>query len=274
MMHTIPAKKSLGQHFLNNARIPEKMVDASCITQEDTVLEIGPGTGILTRELLLRAGKVIAIETDHRALALLQELFSEEIRSGKLSLLDADIRSVDLLALGLLPGEYTVVANIPYYLSGMLFRMFLEHQCQPKTLVFLAQREVVERIVRDKKESLLSLSVKVYGDPYYIRTVGRGNFTPQPQVDSAIIAIKDISKTRLHGCPEALFFTVIHAGFKSKRKQLFGNLSSLVPKDVLERIFITMDLPLKVRAEDVHLEAWLTLVSLIQIQMSSTSPQG
>ena len=107
----------------------------------------------------------------------------------------------------------------------MLFRTFLETDTQPSDLVFLVQKEVAQRIARDKKESLLSLSVKVYGDPHYIKTIKRGNFTPAPKVDSAIIAIHNISKNRLGALAEADFFTLIHAGFASKRKQLLGNLS-------------------------------------------------
>ena len=103
--------------------------------------------------------------------------------------------------------------------------MFLETDAQPKDMVLLVQKEVAERIVaKDKKESLLSLSVKAFGTPKYIRTVGKGAFTPQPTVDSAVIHIGDISKIRLKGVSEKTFFTILHAGFAHKRKQLFPNL--------------------------------------------------
>jgi 16S rRNA (adenine1518-N6/adenine1519-N6)-dimethyltransferase len=253
------AKKSLGQNFLNNSGIPRKMADAAAITKEDTVLEIGPGTGALTEELLRRAKTVIAIETDPRSIEVLKERYAQQLDEGTLKIVSADIREVDLAALGLAPGGYTVVANIPYYLSGFLFRMFLEHALQPKTIVFLVQKEVAERITRDKKESLLSLSVKAYGTPRYVATVKRGNFTPQPKVDSAIIAIADISKRNFARVREDAFFEILHEGFKSRRKQLIGNLSDTYRREDLAHIFASLDLALTVRGEDVPLEIWLKI---------------
>lgn len=258
------------------------MADAGNVEAGDIVLEIGPGTGVLTRELLKRGACVIAIEADIRAVESLKETFKPQItaqnkalqRQGLckagLTIVHGDVREIDLHALGLRPSAYKIVANIPYYLSGFLFRTFLEHAIQPSTLVFLVQREVALRIARDKKESLLSLSIKVFGDPKYVSTVGKGNFTPQPQIDSAIVAITNIGRGRLDGVPEKLFFEVLHHGFKSKRKQLLGNLTSLLTKAQLVHIFSTLTLPLTVRAEDIHLDIWLKLVSCIQTAQLST----
>jgi 16S rRNA (adenine1518-N6/adenine1519-N6)-dimethyltransferase len=260
-LEKIEAKKSLGQHFLNNTKVPKDMADAAEVAAGDVVLEIGPGTGALTRELLNRGARVVAIETDARAVEALEKTFVEEITAHKLVISHSDIRTIDLTALGLQPRAYKLVANIPYYLSGMLFRLFLENETQPSDLVFLVQREVAERIARDKKESLLSLSVKVFGTPKYIKTVGKGNFTPPPKIDSAIIAVRNISKDMLAEAqvsPE-LFFTVIHEGFKSKRKQLLGNLSEKVPREQLMHIFSTLNLSPTIRGEDVSLKIWLSL---------------
>jgi 16S rRNA (adenine1518-N6/adenine1519-N6)-dimethyltransferase len=256
---SIEAKKSLGQHFLNNERIPAKMADAANVLKGDVVLEIGPGTGVLTSELLARGAQVLAIEADVRAIASLKEAFAAEIQEKRLTILHMDVREMDLGKLGLRPHGYKVVANIPYYLSGMLFRTFLEHENQPSCLVFLVQREVAERIAKDKKESILSLSVKVFGDPRYVETVKRGNFNPPPKVDSAIISVSNISKERLGTIPQKFFFSLVHEGFKSRRKQLFGNLGTLRKKDELTHIFSTLDLPLSVRGEDVSLDNWLHL---------------
>ncbi len=269
----IEAKKSLGQHFLNNARVPELMADAGDVKKGDVVLEIGPGTGVLTQELLKRGAYVIAIEADLRAIDSLKESYESEIMKknkafqnkdhfeGGLQLIHGDIREVDLKSLGLSTGTFKIVANIPYYLSGMLFRMFLENDIQPSTLVFLVQREVAERIARDKKESLLSLSIKVFGNPRYIKTIGKGNFTPPPKIDSAIIAVSGISNAQLvkNKVSREHFFTILHEGFKSKRKQLLGNLSSSYSRETLTHIFLNLGLPLDVRGEDVSLEMWLKL---------------
>ena len=161
-------KKSLGQHFLNSDYVPKKMCDAAAIAAGDIVLEIGPGTGVLTREILLRGGRVIAIEADARAIAELQTTFPEEISNHQLVIHHHDARTLDLEEFGLKQGSFKVVSNIPYYLSGFLFRTILESNCQPNTLVFLIQKEVAERIARDEKESLLSLSIEVFGEPSYI----------------------------------------------------------------------------------------------------------
>lgn len=269
MAHTLPAKKSLGQNFLNNPAIPRAMADAADISASDVVLEIGPGTGVLTTELCARAGKVIAIEADQRAVTLLKERFAHEIALEKLTVVSGDVRMLNLATLGLGPREYKVVANIPYYLSGFLFRTFLESDIQPSCLVFLVQKEVAERIARDEKESLLSLSIRAYGTPSYIQTVKKGNFTPQPKIDSAIIAVRDISKENFKNVSEKAFFELIHHGFKSKRKQLLGNLSAVYVRTVLEESLTTLGLPLKVRGEDVRLATWLQLVRLLEMHKES-----
>jgi 16S rRNA (adenine1518-N6/adenine1519-N6)-dimethyltransferase len=263
-------KKSLGQHFLNSAVVPTWMCDAAHLTAGDLVVEVGPGTGALTRELLLRGARVIALEADRRAIAVLHETFPTEIHAGLLTIVEADIRTFDLQELALPDQGYAVVANIPYYLSGMLFRIFLEHTAQPHTLVFLVQKEVAKRVTESVrtggKESLLSLSVQCYGTPTYIRTVGRGYFTPPPKVDSAIICIHDISRARLAGIDPDHFFTLLHLGFGQKRKQLLGNLASSYPREQLTHIFSTRALPLTVRAEDVPLELWLQLAAALPVR--------
>jgi 16S rRNA (adenine1518-N6/adenine1519-N6)-dimethyltransferase len=173
------------------------------------------------------------------------------------------MRTFDLTTLGLKEHSYKVVANIPYYLSGRLFRIFLESTMQPSSLVFLVQKEVAERIARDTKGSLLSLSVSVFGTPVYVKTVKKGNFTPPPKVDSAVIAINSISHDRFRGIDESFFFVLIHAGFKAKRKQLLGNLSSLFSREVLTHTFSTLSIPLDVRGEDLVLETWLSLAAAL-----------
>jgi 16S rRNA (adenine1518-N6/adenine1519-N6)-dimethyltransferase len=270
MKHTLSAKKSLGQNFLNNAAVPRLMADAAELEKDDVVLEIGPGTGVLTKELLARAKRVIAIEADARAIELLQERFAAELTAGTLELVAGDARTLDRAKLGLTPRGYKVVANIPYYLSGFLFRSFLEEEIQPSCLVFLVQKEVAERIARDKKESLLSLSIRAYGVPHYVKTIKKGNFTPQPKIDSAIIAIRDISKDRFQDISEKTFFTLLHEGFKSRRKQLLGNLSDMYEREAVIHAFSGLKLPLTVRGEDVPLATWFELAALLEMHRKTT----
>ena len=259
-------KKSLGQHFLNSDYVPKKMCDAADVQVGETVLEIGPGTGVLTRELLLRGANVIAVEADTRAIESLTENFSEALLSGQLIVHHADARTLDLASLGLLDHAYKAVANIPYYISGLLFRSLLESTCQPSTLVFLVQKEVAVRIARDKKESLLSLSVKIFGNPTYVGTIARGHFNPPPKIDSAIIAVKNISRDAFAEVSQTDFFAILHLGFGQKRKQLLSNLSHSYNRQHLEQIFTKINLSLTVRAEDVSVETWISLVT----ELSST----
>jgi len=263
---SFPAKKSLGQNFLTNPHVAETIAKSVGIAQGDTILEIGPGTGMLTRALLKEGARVVAIEADHRAIAVITETFAGEIADGTLILIHDDIRTIDLTTLGLTDNKeksYSVAANIPYYLSGMLFQLLLERADPPKTLVFMVQKEVAVRIARSKKESILSLSIKAYGVPSYIGTVSRGNFSPQPGVDSAILKVASISKEKFADLDEKHFFAILKTGFKARRKYLLGNLSELAPRNTLEDIFERLQIPKNVRGEDLSIQTWMDLARAI-----------
>ncbi len=267
-LRKISAKKSLGQHFLTSDIVPNWMCDAMVLKPDDTVLEIGPGTGVLTKEILSRGVKVIALETDIRAIEILKETFKSEIAEGNLTLHHTDVRKLDLSTIpNITHHSFKVISNIPYYLSGFLLRLFLESQIQPTDLVYLVQKEVAKRIVssldKGEKESILSLSVKVYGKARYVRTVSRGHFTPPPKVDSGIVAIRDINRVNFKTLDESLFFNVLHLGFRQKRKQLLGNLSKKYNREALTNFFELEEIPISTRAEDVPLEKWLVLVQFL-----------
>jgi 16S rRNA (adenine1518-N6/adenine1519-N6)-dimethyltransferase len=200
---------------------------------------------------LLKAKRVIAVEADGELYKQLQETFAGEIRNGKLELLHEDIRAFDP---GSIKGEYALVANIPYYITGEIFRMFLEAKHQPSSMTLLVQKEVAARVARDKKESILSLSIKAYGTPKYEFTVPKGAFKPAPKVDSAVLSIRDISRKHFASARhEEQFFAYIHAGFAHKRKLLANNLASAG----LEASGITP----KARAEDLALVDWLKMAN-------------
>ncbi len=246
------AKKSLGQNFLMHARIAERIVLVSELASDAVAFEIGPGTGMLTRELLKRVGKVISLEADYELFLKLQTDFAKDVSEQRLELIHGDIRTFDIATL---PKGYALVANIPYYLTGEIFRMFLESENQPSIMTLLVQKEVAERIARSKKESILSLSVKAYGTPKLEFSVPRGAFVPAPQVDSAVLTIRNISRKNFSTREEEQrFFALIHAGFAHKRKFVQNNLIDAGLSDG--------SIPFKARAEDLPLSTWLALSSL------------
>ena len=263
-------KRSLGQNFLNSPVIPGQMCDAAALTPGDTVLEIGPGTGVLTAELLTRGAHVIAVEADARTLTVLEERFAESIASGSLTLHHADARTLDPATLGCTEHAYAVVANIPYYLTGLLLRTLLAGPVQPHTLVFLVQKEVGERIARSEKTSLLSLAVAAFGDAHYVRTVKRGHFTPAPAVDSAIIKVSDINRARLGALDPDHFFQILHLAFGQKRKQVQRTLRERFDPAAVAAACTVAGIAPTARPEELSLEQWRCLGR--ELDPSSVSP--
>jgi len=255
----------LGQHFLTNRTVAQKIAEEGGAQKGATVLEIGPGKGMLTAELLKLGATVVAIEKDPNMVHILRSVFSKEIETNQLHLIEGDARTLlttDFETMNL-PSEYSVAANIPYYITGELVRLLLTAPHQPRTIVLLMQKEVAERIARSKKESLLSLSVKAYGVPHYIQTVKAGNFNPPPNVDSAVLAIENISRKNFSNTPEGSFFEILHIGFGQKRKTLLGNLkkNSAFTAELLEETWKELNLDARIRSEDVPLETWLALTA-------------
>jgi len=250
----------LGQHFLKNPLYAKRLAEAVRVRRGEALLEIGPGEGVLTRELLATGAHVIAVEKDATLVKKLQETFAQEIESGQFTLIEDDVRNFNPRSLKLEARSYAMAANIPYYITGEILRMFLSAEEKPRTMALLVQKEVAERIIAaDGKESILSLSVKAYGGPKIIAKVSRGNFSPPPSVDSAILVVENISRDLFIGIDEALFFKIVRAGFSSKRKLLLKNLANVFPLPVVRTAFKECELDEKTRAEDVPLEKWRSL---------------
>lgn len=291
------AKKSLGQHFLNSPGILAKIIAAAELKAGETVLEIGPGTGFLTRELLKTGARVIAIEKDQRAIVMLKQDFFKECASGDLVIIEGDILDPDIFskantstqpivsaASNLDNGQFALIANIPYYITGAILEKFLEYGPRPNRMVLLVQKEVAERIVaRDAKESILSVSVKAFGIPKLVAVVPPGAFTPPPTVDSAILSITEISAERFEPSDSGVgdsgvrskidiqhFFKLVKAGFAHKRKFALRNIESLIgsnttlTREKLEHAWSEVRLDPKLRAEDMSVEQWVNLVSKIK----------
>ena len=266
----ISAKKSLGQNFLTSKSVAKDIVRAANLEVGDTVLEIGPGKGFLTSELLASGAHVLAVEKDDRMIPLLTEKFAEEIKQKKFTLIHGDIMEItekgptlaQILKVG--PSQhYKLVANIPYYLTGQIIRTFLEAKNKPELMVLMVQKEVATRIVaRDKKESILSVAVKVYGTPKLVKKVPARYFSPAPKVDSAVLLIENISgKNFTTKKAELDFFEIVRAGFAHKRKVLAGNLKELFGKKTLE-ILAKVGATEKARAEDLTLNQWIEVAKV------------
>jgi 16S rRNA (adenine1518-N6/adenine1519-N6)-dimethyltransferase len=252
------AKKSLGQNFLMHAQTAERIVGAARLPEGALVLEVGPGTGMLTRALLSNEYRVVAVEADDALAPELRETFSQEIAGGRLEIVHEDIRSFDTARIS---EPYHVVANIPYYITGEIIRQFLEAEHKPDTMTPLVQKEVAERIARNGgKGSILSVSVEAYGSPEYCFTVPRGAFRPAPTVDSAVLSIRAISSEAFPSRPaESWFFQVLRAGFAHKRKKLAKNLEILATAERIRETFATLGLDSNIRPEDVSTSIWKEL---------------
>ena len=267
---THKAKKSLGQHFLRSTSAVRAIVAGGQVAPEDTVLEIGPGEGVLTRALLDTGAHVIAVEKDTDLIPILQQTFSSEIASKQFELLHDDALTFNPSSKKLRAGEYKLVANIPYYITGALFEKFLTEKNHPSVLVFLIQKEVATRIVaRDKKESILSISVKAFGSPKLTTKVPASAFKPAPKVDSAVLVVNDITRERFAGWniseEKAIehFFKIVRAGFAHKRKLLIRNLEEVASKEKIARAFDVLKLSEKTRAEDLAPAIWFSLAQAL-----------
>jgi len=257
-------KKYLGQNFLKNKNIAEQIVETADIKKNDVILEVGPGQGILTNFLLQKSEHVIAVEKDKNLIDFLIDKFKD---NHNLKIVHDDILKFKPQNFSLKPHKYKIVANIPYYITSRFLRQFLESEYQPSLMVLMVQKEVAERIVaRNKKESLLSISVKVYGKPKIIIKVPAGNFAPKPKVDSAVIQIENISKdffdppTGGSEIDEKKFFQLLKQGFGHKRKMLKNNLVNLSTCDVDKvKVIEKCKIPPLARAEELSLEDWKCL---------------
>jgi len=264
-------KKSLGQNFLINPKVAERIALDADIFKKDVVLEIGPGKGYLTKYLIARAEKVIAVEKDRELFNFLQNKFSTQIKSRHLVLAHDDVLKFDIKQ------NYKIVANIPYNITGAILKKFLSEKNQPESMTLMIQKEVAERIIaRDGKESLLSISVKAYGEPKILFKVSRGNFYPIPKVDSAIISIKNISREIFtkNTIDERVFWEMVRAGFAHKRKKLSSNLKKIYDPLLISPLAGGEKAPMtrgvgglkslgNKRAEELTLKDWIDLAKML-----------
>jgi 16S rRNA (adenine1518-N6/adenine1519-N6)-dimethyltransferase len=221
--HGLHPDKSLGQNFLQDSDALEKIVRAAEIQAEDTVLEIGPGLGSLTRHLAVAAKSVTAVELDRSLLPVLEAVLAPYPNTRVVA---GDILQFE--PRNLVPAaDYLVVANVPYYITSAIFRHLLENTPRPRRIVLTIQKEVAERVCAQPGDlSLLALSIQVYGQPKIVVAIPAEAFYPAPKVDSAVIRV-DLNPTPLIPLPLLnTFFRIAKAGFSQKRKTLRNSLSA------------------------------------------------
>jgi 16S rRNA (adenine1518-N6/adenine1519-N6)-dimethyltransferase len=252
-------KKSLGQHWLKDRQVLASIADAAEITPLDTVLEIGPGLGTLTSELLRRAEKVIAVELDGELAAKLPGQFP-----GKtLQVINEDILDFDLKAV---PKNYIVVANVPYYITSKIIQKLLTSDNKPKTTVLLIQKEVAVRLAAEPGNmSILSISAQIYGEVELDQMVPAHYFTPPPKVDSQVVVIKTRPEPLIAFEDEKRFFKVVKAGFSSKRKKLRSSLSAglNMTKPDVEVMLRSVGISPDDRAEALAINQWIDLMKIV-----------
>ncbi len=259
--HGLRARKGLGQNFLIDAEILAQIAPAADVSPGDSVIEVGPGFGALTRELLAAGASVAAVELDDD----LARILPEEINDSHLSVINSSILKVSpeaILAEGGLRPPYKVVANIPYYITGPVLRHFLESATPPALMVLMVQLEVAQLLVAAPgKMSLLSVSAQYYADTRLAFKVPAAAFMPPPKVDSAVVRLDVRAAPRLPVTQNAAFFKFVKAGFSGPRKQIANSLARGLarPKDETETLLKAASIDPMRRAGTLSIDEWLTL---------------
>ena len=255
-------KKRLGQNFLVDETALASVAAAAELGPGDTVLEIGPGLGGLTRHLAEAARRVVAVEVDESLLPALQETLRPY---GNVEVILADVLALRVAQAANLPPGYKVAANIPYYITSALLRHLLEAEARPARVVLTLQREVAERLTAGPGDmSLLAVSVQLYSRPRIVARIPPGAFFPRPEVDSAVVTLDVMPELAVKTEPDQ-FFRVVKAGFSQKRKQLRNSLAGglrLKPPDV-DALMGRAGVEPQRRAETLSLEEWAALASAL-----------
>jgi 16S rRNA (adenine1518-N6/adenine1519-N6)-dimethyltransferase len=268
--HGVRGKKELGQHFLVDPAAVQRIVDAADLCAKDTVLEVGPGPGVLTVPLAQRAGQVVAVELDERMLAPLHESLQghDNVRIVHGDILEQDIPTL----VGEVP--YKVVANLPYYVTSAVLRHILESAQRPSLMVVTVQREVAERMVgrptrggrrhrqgTTPRMSLLAVSVQFFGVPRIVARIPAGAFRPVPAVQSAVVRIDVYDVLPWPAVDQEAFFRVVRAGFSQPRKQVHNALAHglSLPADGVAAALAEAGIDGRRRAETLSIAEWVGL---------------
>jgi 16S rRNA (adenine1518-N6/adenine1519-N6)-dimethyltransferase len=263
------SRKSLGQHFLHDGSILDRIVEAADITAHDAALEVGPGLGALTSRLVQRAGQVVTIELDPALAAALPARLGSP---ANLTSTTGDARSADIAGLVGTDTPYKMLSNLPYYAANPIIRRFLEIPPHPQLMVVMVQREVAQTMVaKPGKMGILSVAVQYYARPSLICDVPPQAFHPQPKVSSAVVKLELFAKSPVAVADPPAFFDLVRAGFSAPRKQLCNSLKQGLgnhglgsrglgaPPEQTAELLESVHLDGRRRAETLSLEEWTAL---------------
>lgn len=252
MTHLPPTNKALGQHWLSDPDILSNIVDHAEINDDDIVLEIGPGAGTLTELLCKKAKKVIAVEFD----TVLASTLPIKVKHSNLEVIQGDIRTFNF---ELLPKDYKIVANIPYYLTSHLLRILTETKNMPKTAVLLMQKEVARRICSQPGDlSVLAIVASLMYRPTLGVEVPAKFFTPPPKVDSQVLILKRLNVALSKDLDQKILLRIIKAGFSEKRKKLRSSLAGglHLEKSMIDELLIKAGINPDARAQELSIQEW------------------
>ncbi len=268
--YNISAKKSLGQNFLVDSQVVYGIIEAAEISKEDLIIEIGPGLGTLTKNLLEVAGKVICIELDARMIEILNDRFKAY---NNFTLINDDVLKVNLKELinkekkGNIK-EVKVVANLPYYITTPIIMKLLEDRLDIKSITVMVQKEVADRLVDrpgGKNSGAITYAINYYTNPEKVLEVQNSSFVPAPEVNSSVIKLNVLEKPAVDVQNEELLFKVIKLAFMQKRKTLSNALTNgnLASKEKIEKMLKELNLDKKVRGEKLSLEQFANISNYI-----------
>ena len=285
--YNLTPSKKYGQNYLISDSPIKKMIESADLKKSDTVVEIGPGFGVLTFALAENAGKVVSFEIERK----LEDYWEKKQKEYKnVEIIWGNVLSEFIAHSSEFSGSYKVVANLPYQITSNVLRVMLEAENKPESVTVMVQKEVAERIVAKPGDmSVLAVSVQYFGKPKIIAKVSKGNFWPVPKVDSAILNIKICTRPETPSCHSLCscrlplkggesdgrlrhddeFFQVVKAGFANKRKQLWRNLSDGlgIDGDVVKKILIDVVGNEKVRAQELSVEEWLEISRCLNVKL-------
>jgi len=258
--NNIKPVRSRGQNFLIQENVYDEIVEAADIKSDDVILEVGPGLGFLTEKLAEKAERVIAVELDDKLANILKFRLKKE-GIDNIEVVNENILDISDSRFKTEGSVYKIVANLPYNITSVFLRKFLEADNRPESMTLMLQKEVAERIVaKPGKMSLLAISVQHYAKVEIVQNVSREDFWPSPEVDSAVIKIS-LKNKKVETIDEKGFFRIVKFGFSSKRKMLKNNLSAClkIDQEKVENILVKVGLKKTVRAQELSLENWKDL---------------